>query len=67
MIRHFFTIISMTALFAAVFTSCDYMVQTEDVLAGQIAVNLQAGIKPASTYAVNDQWEPGDIINYFFL
>ena len=63
--RHFFSIILMTALFAAVYSSCDKLVQTEEVGTEQIAVNLNAGIKPVSTYVANDQWEVSDEVGLY--
>ena len=60
-----FSFILMTALIAAAFTSCDQVVQTEDNPAGLIAVNLNAGIKPASTYVANDQWEATDEVGLY--
>ena len=63
--RHFLSIILMTALFAAVYSSCDQAVMTEEDAAGQIAVNLTAGIKPVVTYVSNDQWEATDEVGLF--
>ena len=63
--RQFFSIILMTALFAAVYSSCDKLVQTDEAPTGQIAVNLNAGIKPVSTYVSNDQWEVSDEVGLY--
>ena len=63
--RHFFSFVIMTALFAAVHSSCDELVPTGEDPIGQIVVNLNAGIKPVSTYAENDQWETSDEVGLF--
>jgi len=63
--RHFFSSTLMAALFMATFTSCDTAVLTEEYPAGTIAINLNADIKPSSTYAVNGQWETSDEVGFF--
>ena len=63
--RQIFSIILMTALFAAVYSSCDTLVRTDEAPEGQIAVNLNAGIKPVSTYVSNDQWETSDEVGLY--
>jgi len=55
----------MAALFVAASVSCDQEVQTGEDPTGLIAVNLNAGIKPASTYVANDQWETADEVGLF--
>ena len=63
--RHFFPFIVMTTLFLAMCSSCNTIVQTDEVPAGQIAVNLNAAIKPAYTYVLNDQWETSDTVGLY--
>jgi len=61
----YLSFILMTALFAAASISCDQAVQTGEDTTGLITVNLSAGIKPASTYVANDQWETTDEVGLF--
>ena len=67
--RHFFYVILMAALLAAVITSCNR--EDEEVPAGQIAVNLRADIQSANTNpgptlrVANNQWEPNDEVGLY--
>ena len=63
--RHFFSLVFMTALFAAMFSSCDQAVLTEENPTEPIPVNLNADIKPVSTYVANDQWEVSDEVGLY--
>ena len=57
--------ISVIAFLIIAFTSCDRVVQIREDLKGPVAVNLQAGIKPPSTYVANDQWETTDEVGLY--
>jgi len=67
--RHFFYVILMAALLAAVITSCNR--EDEEVPTGQIAVNLRADIQSANTNpgptlrVANNQWEPNDEVGLY--
>jgi len=54
-----------TIFVMVMYSSCDKAILTDEEPETAIAVNLNAGIKPVSTYAVNDQWETTDVIGLF--
>ena len=63
--RYFLSFILIAALFAVMFASCDNIVVTDEVPKGQVAVNLNADIKPVSTRVANNQWETTDEVGLY--
>ena len=55
----------MTALFVAMFTSCNNEILTGEDRTEPIPVKLNVGIKPVSIYATNELWEASDEVGLY--
>ena len=66
MLRNYFSLTAIFAIFAMAFVSCN-TTDNEIELNEPIAVNLRANITPATTRVINDQWQANDQVGLFMV
>ena len=66
MLKNYFSLTAIFAIFAMAFVSCN-TTDNENDLTEPIAVNLRANITPATTRVINDQWQANDQVGLFMV